>query len=320
MINVDLLDEDKPLAQQKFVCLSFVSPEKIIKKKDEYFFEKFLETYDLNKSMSKFVQFVNYVSYKYNINSDELLQEYESFIKSEQLKLSNELPDDYKNYVDKNEDELEQTFTKENEFQTSVRGLKVRGVFPTQEEAELRCKMIRQVDPNHDVYVGPVGIWIPFHPESYKTGKVEYLEKELNDLMHEKNKNEEKAKDEFDKRVKESKIKAIENNIKKAKENDNKLTQTINEKGELVSIENMNTQEKLLGVNASIDEIKRELFEGGGDIPKDSDHGLKSIIENQEQVSEEEVKATEQVAEEEVKATEHVEEVKAAEQIIEQVE
>ena len=31
---VDLLDEDKPIANQKFVCISFVSPEKIIEKKE----------------------------------------------------------------------------------------------------------------------------------------------------------------------------------------------------------------------------------------------------------------------------------------------
>jgi len=41
----------------------------------------------------------------------------------------------------------------------------------------------------------------------------------------------------------------------------NKLTQSINEKGELISIENMNTQEKTLGVNASLEEIRKELFE-----------------------------------------------------------
>ena len=28
---VDLLDEDKPVANQKFVCVSFVSPEKVLK-------------------------------------------------------------------------------------------------------------------------------------------------------------------------------------------------------------------------------------------------------------------------------------------------
>jgi hypothetical protein len=122
--------------------------------------------------------------------------------------------------------------------------------------------MIREVDPNHDVYVGPVGLWVPFHPEAYKTGNVQYLEKELNELMHEKKKNEDSAKLEFDKRVKESKLKAIQENVEKAKLTNNLLTQTINEKGELVSIKNMNTQEKNLGVNASLEDIRKELFEG----------------------------------------------------------
>ena len=34
---VDLLDEDKPLAGQKFACISFVSPEKILKEKSFVF-------------------------------------------------------------------------------------------------------------------------------------------------------------------------------------------------------------------------------------------------------------------------------------------
>ena len=36
--------------------------------------------------------------------------------------------------------------------------------------------MLRKIDPHHDVFVGPVGMWMPWHPEAYKTGKVEYLE------------------------------------------------------------------------------------------------------------------------------------------------
>jgi nicotinamidase-related amidase len=32
---LDLLEEDKPIAGQKFVCVSFVSPEKILKQKEE---------------------------------------------------------------------------------------------------------------------------------------------------------------------------------------------------------------------------------------------------------------------------------------------
>lgn len=259
---VDLLDEDKPIAEQKFVCLSFISPENEIQNKDRFFFSEFLKSYDFTKSMEKFNTFLNFVSFKYNIKTEELVDEYKSFLASEKETLHQTVEGDYRTFMDNRETELNEKYNEEHSFQTSVRGIKVRGVFPTQQEAELRCKMIREVDPNHDVYVGPVGLWVPFHPEAYKTGNVQYLEKELNELMHEKKKNEDNAKMEFDKRVKESKLKAIQENVEKAKQSNNRLTQTINEKGELVSIKNMNTQEKNLGVNATLEDIRKELFEG----------------------------------------------------------
>ena len=84
--------------------------------------------------------------------------------------------------------------------------------------------MLRELDPNHDVYVGPVGLWMPWEPEAYKTGRVEYLEDELNQLMHEKQENEDKAKQEFDTRLRETKKKAIDENKKLAYETGNKLT------------------------------------------------------------------------------------------------
>jgi len=259
---VDLLDEDKPIAEQKFVCMSFISPENEIKNKSRFFFEEFVRQYDFNKSMEKFTQFINFVSYKYNIKPDELNEEFKNFVSTERESLDKNVETDYKSFIDMRETQLEEKYIEEHSMQTSVRGLKIRGVFPTQQEAELRCKMIREVDPHHDVYVGPVGLWIPFHPEAYKTGNVQYLEKELNELMHEKKKNEDSAKLQFDKRVKESKVKAIKENMEKAKVSNNRLTQTINEKGELVTIKNMNTQEKNLGVNATLEEIEKELFEG----------------------------------------------------------
>jgi len=278
MAKVDLLDEDRPIAEQRFACLSFVSPEYIIKNKNLFLFESFLREYEFSKTMEKFTKFINFISYKYNIKSDDLHEQFKKFVDSERSTLQTSVEDDYKNFIDNNEKRLEEDYSRKNEFQTSVRGIKVRGVFPTQEEAELRCKMLRNLDPNHDVYVGPVGIWMPFHPEAYKTGNVQYLEKELNELMHEKKKNDDYSKSEFDKRIKESKVNAIQENIEKAKENNNRLTQTINENGELVSIQNMNTQEKNLGVNATLDEIKKELFEGDNIVIGKSDHGLSDIL------------------------------------------
>jgi hypothetical protein len=286
--HIDLLDEDKPIAEQKFVCLSFVSPEKIIKQKEMFMFENFVKQYNFNKSAQLLTQYSNFVAYKYGLNSDEVMEDMKEFAKSETEKMHESVEDDFKNFMDSNERELEETFSKEHEFQTSVRGIKVRGVFPSQQEAELRCKMLREVDPNHDVYVGPVGLWVPFHPEAYKTGRVEYLEKELNDLMHEKEKNESKAKEEFDHRVKKSKLEAMQKNQEMAAEHGNKLTQTINEKGDLVSIENMNSLEKNLGVNATIEDIQKELFEGDNIVTeKNSDHGLSSITKADDKPKEE---------------------------------
>ena len=133
----------------------------------------------------------------------------------------------------------------------------MRGVFSSQEEAELRCKTLRQIDPNHDVYVGPVGMWMPFHPEAYKTGRVEYLENELNQLMHEKNNNEKNAKVEFEKRMNETKKNAIDENIEKAKANNNLLTQTITDDGELINVNSLVNSESL----EEQDEIQNKLFE-----------------------------------------------------------
>jgi hypothetical protein len=143
---------------------------------------------------------------------------------------------DFYNFMDKNETRLNEKFNKENQFQTSVRGLKVRGVFSTQEEAEIKCKKLREYDPNHDIYVGPVGMWIPWDPDAYKTGRVEFMEDELNQLHQEKVKNEEKAKQEFERRIKETKKKAIEENIKLAEKSGNVLTQTLDDEGNLIGV------------------------------------------------------------------------------------
>lgn len=271
---VDMLDEDKPIAGQKFTCVSFVSPEKIIKQRELFNFQQFLKQWDMNKSLEKFNHFLNFLAYKYNLNFDTISKDLQDFCKDEKDNLFlTTLEDDYKNFIDVNEERLEGQFGKDHGFQTSVRGLKVRGSYPTQEEAELRCKLLREVDPNHDVYVGPVGLWMPFHPESYKTGRVEYLEDELNQIMQEKNKNEASAKVEFEKRVRETKEKAMEDNKKKALASGNVLTQTIDAEGNLVS-----AKEEI-----SVADLRKELFEGENIvIDKHNDHGLGRIAELRE--------------------------------------
>ena len=279
---IDLLDEDMPVAGQKFVCLSFISPEKVLKQKELFFLNEFLKQFDLKKSLDKFTQFLNFVAYKYKLDFDKLTKDLKEFSEEEQDKLYiSTLEDEYKTYIDNHEENLQELFNKKYSFQTSTRGIKIRGSFPSQQEAELRCKMLREIDPNHDVFVGPIGTWMPWDPEAYKTGRVEYLEEELNQLMNEKQKNEKQAHEEFEKRLKDTRRAAIEDNIEKAKKSGNVLTQTIDNDGNLVNIKNMNITENFLVENneeVTSDTIHKELFEGDDIITdKHTDHGLSRL-------------------------------------------
>jgi len=261
---VDLLEEDKPIAGQKFACISFISPEKILKQKEMYFFEEFVKKWELSKSMEKFVQFLNFISYKYNMSFDDISNDLKDFVKEEKETISkSSFQDDYKTFIDNNEEELEKSFNMANNFQTNTRGIKIRGAYPSIEEAELRAKVLRESDPSHDVFVGPVGLWMPWDPEAYKTGRVEYMEEELNQLMSEKQKNELNAKTSFEQRLKETKQSAIEENIKKAEKSGNVLTQSIDEQGNLIGVSNT-TQEVSLGEKDVISsaDVCKELFEG----------------------------------------------------------
>jgi hypothetical protein len=286
---IDLLDEDKAIAGQSYVCLSFISPENIIKNKELFYFEKFLKHFDFKKSIDKYTQFLNFLSHKYSLDFHDLSKDLEEFVIEERERLvDTTIEDEYKSFVDNSEKKLQEQFNKEHKFQTNTRGVKVRGAFGSQEEAENRCKMLREEDPNHDVYVGHMGIWMPFHPEAYKTGRVDYLEKELNELMTKKKDNDDVNKEEFNKRVKESKRKAIKENIAKAEKEGNKLMQSIDDEGNLINADRMDVPGKNLlfgdgdGDDTSTAELRNELFDGDNVVlDKNNDHGIGEILDRQ---------------------------------------
>ena len=280
---VDLLELDKPIAGQQFGCFSFITPEKILKQKEMFFFESFLKKWEFTKSMEKFHQFLNFVSFKYKLNFEDVMKDYEGFVKEERESIiSSSIEDDYKTFLDKNEEEMEKQFNIKHNFQTSVRGFKSRGNFATQEEAEMRAKLLRETDPSFDVFVGPVGQWLCWDPEAYKTGRVEYMEEELNQLAQEKQKNESAAKNAFDARVKETKQKAIDENKQNAEKHGNILTQDIDQDGNLVGVAATgSTQEKTLAANAetiSVADIRSELFEGENVVVGKTDYGRSELV------------------------------------------
>jgi hypothetical protein len=135
---------------------------------------------------------------------------------------------------------------------------------------------------------------MPFHPEAYKTGRVEYLEKDLNELMAQKKKNDEISKEQFKERVKESKKKAIQENIAKAQKEGNKLMQTIDEEGNLINADRMDIPGKNLlfgdgdDDDVSTADLRKELFEAEDVIvgkQENNDHGLSQILERQKELA-----------------------------------
>lgn len=243
---VDLLNEDPVIPSQQFGCYSFVSPDKIIRQRDLFMFEKFVKQWQYSKALNMFSDFTLFLAYKYNLNSETVMNDLVEFCKEEENTLKREdVEGDFRQFMDKNEERLAEEYNRNNKFQTSVRGFINRGNFGTPEEAEKHAKELRDKDPNHDIFVGRNFVWTPLDPDAYKTGRIEFLEEELNQLHHEKLKNEKKAKEEFEKRLYESKRKAIQDNIDKAKQSGNKLTQTMDEDGNLIGVkETVNFDER----------------------------------------------------------------------------
>lgn len=191
----DFLDEDPPLRGQNYVCLSFVSPEDVIKKKDVFFFENFVEDFssqmqDLFKNLSE----------KYTEDADKfkmIEDRYAYIFKQDALK------DEYKFFLSTRESDLDKKFYEENNFQTSIRGMKVRGVFDTMREAEIRAQVLKKLDDRFNVYVAQVGCWCPWSPNPDDITNQEYSETHLNTLMKKYKDNEDKKNYFFEERKKE---------------------------------------------------------------------------------------------------------------------
>jgi hypothetical protein len=82
----------------------------------------------------------------------------------------------------------------ENVKNCNERGVKVRGVFATLDEANAHAKKLQQEDPHFHVFVGEVGKWLPFDPQPDKVKEQFYYEEKLQELMKKYLENREKTK------------------------------------------------------------------------------------------------------------------------------
>jgi hypothetical protein len=206
--TIDYLDEDPEIPTQKYCIVSFISPEKVIKQKEKFFFEEFVKFMDYDWKVKGLEHFMVYLSKKYNLKIDDLLKDAEEFakVRDEEIRQT-DVPEQYQVFLLKHEKELQERFDNSVEFQTNVRGVKVRRCFGTVEEAQVMAKVFQRKYPKDNLYIGKVGAWLPWDPSEHLMPEVEYAEKELNELMR-KYKENEANKEIFFAEEREAKIKA----------------------------------------------------------------------------------------------------------------
>lgn len=198
----DFLEVDSAVPGQAFGVFSFLSPEKVLKKKEVFMMSEFL------KFLCDNSEFLNN-----NLTSgDKSRLDY------------NKTKDLYDDFIFKNEENLENTFHEMENFRTTVRGFKARGNYATQREAEVRAKVLQRIYKNDNIFVGPIGYWCPWDPNPDRIENQEYLEPELNTLMQ-KYKDNNAKRDIFYQQQKDEQLKSrAEERLKrenKLKDNDN---------------------------------------------------------------------------------------------------
>lgn len=209
MSKSEYLTEDPELRGQKYVCLSFLSPEDILANKDVYFFENYVREFatNLNTLMTglrnkfeadskevgellklereredanpKSIQAMETIFDKYRASVEMI--DHISDINPQFFK-SDALQDDFKFYRQVNGTRLDAEFYEANQFRTSMRAIKVRGIFETLQEAEIRANVLKKMGDKFDIFVGAVGCWCPWSPNPLEM-KQEYAVDALNQLM-----------------------------------------------------------------------------------------------------------------------------------------
>ena len=219
----DFLSEDSEIPSQRFVLLSFLSPEKILANKDLYNFQQFLKDYEIQWRTAKleawFAEQVATVNRTLEgiagdlekagsteaaktvrdqeVRVDRIIEDFRAHVRKETREVAqSSLQTEYDDFLFKNSARLEEEFFKLNNFRTTIRGIKVRGVFATEGEASVRAKRLQKSDPTFNIYAGQVGKWMAWEPDPNKVTDQEYANDQLNTLMKKYRENEE-ARDQF---------------------------------------------------------------------------------------------------------------------------
>ena len=233
-ITEDFLEVDPKIPGQNFACMSFVSPEKMLKQKEVHFVAKFLE--HLFNGEDQYTQ-----DMKDKMMNNETKVDYAVVKKF------------YEDWKYSRTEKLEQDFYEENDFHTSMRGLKIRGVYDTHKEATVRAQVLRRKDPSFNVFVGQVGYWLPWDPECEQVQEQEYQESMLNDLVKKYKENLDNRDDMYEQMKEEQ--------LKKAKEENKAKREKLAQENVVVKESTAEDKEKIGELREIVDESDRLYYD-----------------------------------------------------------
>ena len=124
----------------------------------------------------------------------------------------------------------------------TVRGIKIRGVYGTEQEARVKAAELQKKDSLHNIYVAPVGKWLPWDDDPSKAHDEEYAEGELNRIMKGLKENQAKSKMLHEQRKNDLIEKTLKEQEKRKKK---KKSKTNGEEDEMVNAKSTDTTGKV---------------------------------------------------------------------------
>ena len=256
--EMDYLEEDAPIRGQNFACVSFISPEKVLDDKKVFSFTKF--TQNFCKEVNELFQNMK-IKYPDDDDAFKAIADRYRYLFNEK-----HMQEEFKYFEDEKEDEINREFSEKVNFQTNVRGFKLRGCYDTLREAQVRSEVLKRKDKQHNIYITQVGCWCPWDPNPNNIDDQHYAEDQLNTLMKKYRENQQQKDEIFENRKNEM-LEAQKAKVAKSKE--------LASKESIDNTDNINESENVV-LNSTISDVEKTVEDAANTV-KDVENTVTDI-------------------------------------------
>ena len=209
------LKPDAQIRGQNFGLISFLTPpQDISEKKEAFLFANYLN--------SKKQAYNNVIQEELDLakKSKEQIQKDRLEIIAKLFSSEDSIIEDYKGFKNIHGSKLEDQFNTLVKGVNTMHGVKMRGTYDTVEEAKAAAEALQKIDPHHHIYVGTMGYWLPWNPNTDEIKDQKYMDNQLDEIMRGYRENQAKSKEFFEDRKNEMMEDVAAENLKRKKENE----------------------------------------------------------------------------------------------------